>query len=567
MNEEQRSWTLVIRQETGEATYFSLSKPQTKIGRDSSNDIVLADDFVSKQHAVIHVEGGEIFVRDLNSHNGCRVNGVGRHIAKLELGDRLEIGPYTFFLQSTPPSGAKAWVNQSPRQGKTLDEPIEYPTDSSGRRLGPLFNVCFWITEGVEESTFVQRCLRLLVEAFQVREVHYYSDNLRLDYLFLKEDEAPESVSKPKRENPKPSLKLGEFLAGEFQKIKEANSISGIQIARHQRGVDGFNYLVGPLRPPESTVMKSPFLVLLRPAGWDDFTVEDRVLLQAICRLWVRNQDRAQMVKRLAQENRILREQKAVKAILLGKSEVMNKLRARARKIADSNATILLRGETGSGKEELARFIHENSPRQNGPFCWLNCAAIPKTLIESELFGYVEGAFFGADKARDGRFVRAHSGTLLLDEIGDLPLSAQTKILRAIENKEVQPLGTDEIKVVDVRIIAATNRDLEAMAKKGQFREDLLYRLDIMPLRVPPLREHLDDLEELVDHFVESICSEEGRAIVSFTPEAINALKQHPWRGNVRELRSCVYWCIINAQEPPRITDGDVLGWLRKDTY
>jgi transcriptional regulator with GAF, ATPase, and Fis domain len=233
----------------------------------------------------------------------------------------------------------------------------------------------------------------------------------------------------------------------------------------------------------------------------------------------------------------------------------MNKLREQARKAASTTATILVTGETGSGKEVLAQFIHDHSPRRQGPLVKMNCAAIPDALIESELFGYVKGAFSGASRDHNGKFVQASGGTLFLDEIGEMPLLVQSKVLRAIENREVQPLGSETTTHVDIRIIAATNRDLKQMVKQRQFREDLYYRLDVQNVRVPPLREHLEDIDALACHFLARFCAENGLADVAFEPAALVALKQHDWPGNVRELNNVVQRCALSASE--RFITGD----------
>jgi transcriptional regulator with GAF, ATPase, and Fis domain len=219
--------------------------------------------------------------------------------------------------------------------------------------------------------------------------------------------------------------------------------------------------------------------------------------------------------------------------------------------------SLLLAGETGSGKEVVAHLIHEHSARPEGPFVKVNCAAIPDGLIESELFGHVKGAFTDARNDRKGKFALADQGTLFLDEIGEMPLAVQAKVLRAIENGEIEPVGSDAIIRVKVRIIAATHRDLEEMVRRKEFREDLFYRLNVMSLPIPPLREHLEDLDLLAAHFLESFCVENGLAEMSFAPEALDELKRQAWPGNVRQLRNVVQRCATSA-ENPLITAEDV---------
>ena len=211
-------------------------------------------------------------------------------------------------------------------------------------------------------------------------------------------------------------------------------------------------------------------------------------------------------------------------------------------KVANSESTVLITGESGTGKEILARLIHKGSHRKTGPMVAVNSAAIPDTLIESELFGHVKGAFTGAISNRNGRFQTASGGTLFLDEIGDLKKEMQVKLLRAIQEREVTPVGSDSHDKVDVRIIAATNRDLREEIAKGRFREDLYYRLEVIPLHIPPLRERREDIETLVKHFLNKLDAPSG---VRFSKQALAVMMKYNWPGNIRELQNIVERCII----------------------
>jgi transcriptional regulator with GAF, ATPase, and Fis domain len=205
-----------------------------------------------------------------------------------------------------------------------------------------------------------------------------------------------------------------------------------------------------------------------------------------------------------------------------------------------SEANILLLGETGTGKELVARAIHRNSPRAQGPFVVVNCAALPETLMESELFGHERGAFTGAVSRKEGRFLLAHRGSLFLDEIGELSLTTQAKILRVLQAREFEPLGSSRTLKVDVRIIAATNRNLEAMVRDGRFRDDLYYRLNVFPIVLPPLRERLEDLPLLADHFLRTYRRKNQREIKALAPEALQAMQGYAWPGNIRELENVI---------------------------
>ncbi|MDP1767703.1 MAG: sigma-54 dependent transcriptional regulator [Nitrospirota bacterium] len=225
---------------------------------------------------------------------------------------------------------------------------------------------------------------------------------------------------------------------------------------------------------------------------------------------------------------------------IVARSPAMQRLLQQVVQVADSDATILLFGETGTGKEVFARVIHSNSRRNKGPFIALNCAAIPEALFESELFGHVRGAFTSAHGAKRGLFQCANGGTLFLDEIGEMPLSMQVKLLRAVQEREVREVGSETTTKIDVRIIAATNKDLGEAVKNGSFRNDLFYRISVVPLFIPPLRDRRDDIPLLAQHFLTASAKRANKDLRGFTPAALNRLLTHPWPGNVRELENVI---------------------------
>jgi two-component system nitrogen regulation response regulator NtrX len=231
---------------------------------------------------------------------------------------------------------------------------------------------------------------------------------------------------------------------------------------------------------------------------------------------------------------------------MIGESYAMVKLREQVAMAAPTNGRVLIFGENGTGKELVARNIHQLSRRRNGPFVEVNCAAIPTELIESELFGHVKGSFTGAFADRAGKFELADGGTLFLDEVGDMSLSAQAKVLRALEEGVISRVGSGRALPVDVRVIAATNKDLEAEIAVGKFREDLLYRLNVVPVEVPPLRARRADIPQLVEHFVQQ-AMRQGLPPKQFDAEAVQRLQAHDWPGNVRELRNAVERLLILA--------------------
>ena len=262
--------------------------------------------------------------------------------------------------------------------------------------------------------------------------------------------------------------------------------------------------------------------------------------------------DKALERRDLIEQNRALKkelEDLRAKGQMIGASPAFRRMMTLVEQIADSSATVLIQGESGTGKELVARSIHERSPRRNGPFVAVNCAALPETLLESELFGYEKGAFTGAAGRKEGRFELADGGTLFLDEVADLSLVTQPKILRVLQEGEFERLGGTRTQPVDVRIVAATNQELAEMVREKRFREDLYYRLNVITIRVPPLRERYEDVRVLAQHFLRVYAAKNGRKLEGFTAEAIQRLEAYAWPGNVRELENLVERSVVLARK------------------
>ena len=249
--------------------------------------------------------------------------------------------------------------------------------------------------------------------------------------------------------------------------------------------------------------------------------------------------------RKLEAENRALKEQVEHRWVMVGESPAIHALRADISQAAPSNGRVLIFGENGTGKELVARNIHHQSLRASGPFVEVNCAAIPEELIESELFGHTRGAFTGALTAKKGKFELADGGTLFLDEVGDMTLKTQAKVLRVLQEQKVEPVGGTVTVTVDVRVIAATNKNLEEEIRKGTFREDLFFRLNVIPFRVPPLRERREDVPLLARHFIAELSAEYGKRPKEVSREALDVLVAQPWPGNVRELRNIIERLVI----------------------
>jgi DNA-binding NtrC family response regulator len=267
---------------------------------------------------------------------------------------------------------------------------------------------------------------------------------------------------------------------------------------------------------------------------------------------------------RVTEEAGVARAQRSQRAALIGEHPAMRRVLERIDQIADTGANVLIRGETGTGKEVVARLVHTSSQRRAAPFVAMNMAAIPEALAETELFGHEKGAFTDAGRGQSGKFRAAQGGTLFLDEIGDMPKGLQAKLLRTLEERVVHPVGGGEGVPIDVRLVAATHRNLEQLVADGDFREDLYYRLDVLPIELPPLRERRSDIPSLAEHFRDEINAENGRHVPGFTPEVLLRLSSFDWPGNVRQLENTIERLVLTAANRMIVID-DLPPALRGD--
>ncbi|ADZ11466.1 sigma-54-dependent transcriptional regulator [Riemerella anatipestifer] len=264
----------------------------------------------------------------------------------------------------------------------------------------------------------------------------------------------------------------------------------------------------------------------------------------------------------LKKENTQLKKKVNKKYQMIGSSEALKKIQDMIDKVAPSDARVLITGPNGAGKELVAHALHSQSERSKGPMVEVNCAAIPSELIESELFGHMKGSFTGAVKDKSGKFEQANGGTIFLDEIGDMSLVAQAKVLRALQEHKVSPVGSDKEIKIDVRVLAATNKNLQKEIEEGRFREDLYHRLSVIEIQVPALNDRKEDIPLLVEHFAQNIASENGSPVKEFSKEALKALQNYDWTGNIRELRNVVERLIILGENP--VSENDISNFVKK---
>ena len=523
---------LIVRQPDRVAFSVELREGMV-VGRSEQNAIALDDTKVSRQHAAFAAPGGRWAVRDLGSTHGTFVNGARVSARELVDGDRVQVGQVilTFVESDDRPSELvhqKTAVEAPARDGE------------AGRRLRVFYDVAHAIGEFEDTDALLGRMLEAIVDV----------------------------------------LGCERGLVG----LREAQGVALRRVVRSRGGGAGREVVLSRslveatlerregviVRDPTSahtlmregilSAMSVPLCAGARVLGLlyvDDrgaagrFTEQDLDFLSALGHLTGAALEGAERYQRVAAVVEALGVGSPLGEIV-GDSPPVQRLRAEVRKFAAASAHVLVRGESGTGKELVAHTLHALSARADQPFVTLNCAAIPETMIEAELFGYEKGAFTGAARDKRGKFVLANRGTLFLDEIGDLGAPAQAKLLRAIQQGEVQPLGSERVSRVDVRILSATHKDLMAEVAAGRFREDLFYRLNVVELHVPPLRERGDDIVLLAQTFLVASARRMGKPLRGFSPRALEALRRHRWPGNVRELQN-------EAERAAIVAEGDLV--------
>lgn len=530
---------LILKRPGKQPFSFSLDgRAEVKLGRHESNELVLEDEQASRRHAVViaGAEGWE--VKDLESRHGTAVNGERILKQRLKDGDCIQIGKVLIDFCATDAIASEIVHTQAT---PPMDAPGAVQGTKTDKKLRLLYDVGRAISAQDDTDALIEQFLSALCSLMDGERV----------LLVLGDPElmgcrryASTRVGQGRPED----IVLSRNVLEATQKRRE-----GI-VVRDAPRESGSKTMV---RERILSAMAVPIGSHSRAAGLlyvDDrqymhrFDEEDLHFLIAFSHLlWaaLENAERFQRMEEAAAQSN-----QDVAAELIGQSPAMVQLKNQIAKFgAAGHAHVLIRGESGSGKELVARALHAVSPRTSRPFVTLNCAAIPESMLEAELFGYEKGAFTGALKATRGKFVLADKGTLFLDEIGDLALPAQAKLLRAIQEGEIQPLGAERSVRVDVRIVSATHKDLWAEVAAKRFREDLYYRLNVVEIFVPPLRERPGDVAILADALLRKSAAALGKQLLGFTKAAIVALERHSFPGNVRELRNEVERAAINAEQ------------------
>jgi Nif-specific regulatory protein len=516
---------LVVREPGHVACTISVQAPM-RIGRDPVAELALMDRQVSRHHAALAWEGDAWTVTDLGSRHGMRINGAPTMRHRLSHGDRVQLGGSLLVFHDTD-------IAPEVLDTRTTDvEPAPHPGPTpEARRLRLFHEIGRAVAMADEPDPLLERMLAAIGAALDVPAVVagiVTAGGGRPRKLLWRRPGAP-SAEEPALDR---TLIDAMMVRGEAMLLRDA--------------------IAAPLRARGRT---AGFVHVPAPTG-RPFKSDDLELVVALANITAAAIDGAERVRR-ADGVEETRRAEGRDVELVGDSAPMRRLRAELARFARVDTSIHLRGETGTGKDLAARALHAGSTRADEPFEVVNCAAIPDAMIESELFGHVRGAFTGAIRDRRGRFVMAHRGTLFLDEVAELSPAAQAKLLRVIEDGELQPVGAERPIRVDVRLISATHKDLAAEVAVGRFRDDLYWRLAVVDLELPPLRARPGDVQLLADRFLARSARRLGRTLTGFTPAALAVLTGYSWPGNVRELANEIERAAIVA-DGPRVDAGDL---------
>ncbi len=540
-----------------EVKSHEITKRLTRIGRKPSNDISLSDPFVSREHAeIVALEDGGYEVRDLGGENPVKVNGriISQH--KLRDGDKLTLGQSLLIFKTDAPCDtagvemlAAEDMSQTAVEIASLDAKKTMPfsldrVDTKDvvalkrdhQRLMLLYEF------GKTVNSYLEDQDEILDEIMSVAQKTL---NAERGFIALVDEDTEELSCELVRSESEGDLseKLEVSRTIVHKVLKEGVSILTVNAQEDKqfdkaKSIREYNIRSAICAPLLFRDEVFGVIYLDNRASAGSFSQDDQMFLIALCHQAGVALGNARLHRRVLQENVWLENTLKPEFQILGESEKMMKVFETIKKVAPTDITVLVRGETGTGKELVAKSIHMLSQRREHPFVPVNCAAIPKELIESELFGHEKGAFTGATNAREGKFQVAHGGTIFLDEIGDMSLDLQAKVLRILEDKELQRVGGTKSITVDVRVIAATNKDLTKAVEDGLFREDLYYRLDVVSLKLPPLRERKKDIIPLAEHFI-------AARVKKISSKATRLMEAYDWPGNVRELRNCVDRAVV----------------------
>jgi len=525
-----------------EGTVRAVTDGALSLGRDPANQVMVGEPAVSRKHCTIsEISSGIFEIADHDSHNGTFVNGVQVTRSSVQHGDRIRIGVSEFVFLIGPDEDAlletRSGRDTTSVELKTiiLDRRSGLPSDTSGvgrmaRDLSAFFKVANVINSTRDVDTLLQELLALISEVVPAAQ----------GAIVLQPN--------VNNEEPSPPCTWSRDV-GETRNVVIREE--WVQRAMWKRCAVFTVASASPL--PDQHVLCVPLIAvenilgviyLTAPASSPPFGEDHVYFLTSVSRIAAVTLENLLKLDSLRAENQRLRADVGTDT-LIGESRPMLKVTEFIGRVAKGDSTVLIRGESGTGKELVARAIHANSLRPGKPFVAINCAAIPETLLESELFGHEKGAFTGAATTKKGKFEAAEDGTLLLDEIGEMAPLLQAKLLRVLQQHEFERLGGTRLLPFNARVIAATNKNLEQSIKAGEFRQDLYYRLNVVSVALPPLREHREDIPLLAMHFANQFAAKCKRGFKGISPEARSLLMHYSWPGNVRELENAIEHAIV----------------------
>jgi Nif-specific regulatory protein len=527
---------------------FTLVEDETSIGRESANLICLSDPSVSRRHCTI-TRLDELFkINDLESLNGTFVNDVPVKERFLEHGDRVRIGDYTFsFLRregDLPSSSSTVLLDESKiiTGANTLQLRITDAFHLMARDLSALMKISTTINSVRGLEALQRQLLELIFEVVPAD----------CGAILLVEDGQLEEFSSifglDRKSGPDRTVRVSRTITRRV--LGEGISI----LSNEVQDSEAFNDAESLISSRIQAVLCVPLMLFDKPLGviylyasdpMTRFDKDQMQLVTAIAGIAAVALENARHVEWLESENQRLQEDIQLEHNMIGESQRMRDVYQFIARVAPTVSTVLIWGESGTGKELAARAIHLNSPRKNKPFIAVNCAALTETLLESELFGHEKGAFTGAVAQKKGKLEVADGGTLFLDEVGEMPQLLQAKLLRVLQEREFERVGGTRTLKVDIRLIAATNKDLEEAIRQGSFRQDLYYRLNVVALSMPPLRERREDISLLASYFVQKYSDKCNRRVTGISSEARARLTSYDWPGNVRELENAIERAVV----------------------
>jgi Nif-specific regulatory protein len=547
---------LVVHRDEGFGDVFALAAGQRyTLGRANTSRIVLKDELCSREHAEVYYADGCWRLRDLNSLNGTRVNDKPvTSDCELSPNDEIHVGrTRLLFVEhmgqlpeapTAPPETEALSIKKRLEHTRYLtplpptsqaEKRKTHPRDKLTRELSLLYRLALEMGSASDYEGLAGVVLDGLLEATPaaVGAILVVQDGRQLKLLDHRHrDSETEGYNR-----------VSEYVSNEVLTSREAILAEDIADDRHLRNRESLADIGVTSLICAPVIFREQVLALIHLYSTDSDTSLDAEHLEfamAVAKHLGVAIHHLQRQELLTAQNKSLRDQLRVESELVGTSSVIKSLEDQIARVADTNATVLIRGESGVGKELVARAIHYSSRRRDGPLVCLNCAALTETLLESELFGHERGAFTGATDKKIGKFESADRGTIFLDEIGEMNSSTQAKLLRILEGHPFERVGGSAPIQVDVRVVAATNQPLERALQGGRFRSDLFFRLQVVEIRVAPLRDHPTDIPLLAEHFLKRFVRETGRKVTGFTPAAMKKMEEYHWPGNVRELRNVI---------------------------